>query len=145
MKSFLILAVGIVLALATGCAKPPAQAATSQTSPATRIESIPRADPQKIPDSRNLKNWKNPYLIVRVDGVALFDVPNNEQRLLNPDKLVDTLSELPPNSWPYGRVVAVAENPANSDADKALLRKNRALVAGTLEDLHVLINWVPSS
>ena len=93
-----------------------------------------------------MKDWKNHYLIVRVDGVALLDVSNNEQRILKPDQLVDALAELPGSAWPYGRVVAVAENAVSgSDADKAQLRRNRALVAGTLESLQVLINWVPSA
>jgi hypothetical protein len=41
----------------------------------------------------------------------------------------------------------VAESAAAglSEADKAQLRRNRALVAGTLESLHVIINWVPSA
>jgi hypothetical protein len=94
-----------------------------------------------------MKNWKNPYLIVRVDGVGLLDPANNEQKILTPDQLLATLGELPSSAWPYGRVVAVAESaPAgSSDADKAQLRRNRALVAGTLESLNVVINWVPSA
>jgi hypothetical protein len=94
-----------------------------------------------------MKNWKNPYLIVRVDGVGLLDVANNEQKILAPEQLLAALGELPASAWPYGRVVAVAENAAaaSSEADKAQLRRNRALVAGTLESLHVIINWVPSA
>jgi hypothetical protein len=96
---------------------------------------------------RDMKNWKNPYLIVRVDGVGLLDPANNEQRILTPDQLLAALGELPSSAWPYGRVVAVAESaPAgSSEADKAQLRRNRALVAGTLENLHVVINWVPAA
>ena len=95
---------------------------------------------------RDMKNWKNPYLIVRVDGVGLLDSADNEQKLLTPDQLLAALAELPTSAWPYGRVVAVAESaPAgSSEADKAQLRRNRALVAGTLENLQVVINWVPS-
>ncbi len=145
MRTAIVLGLAALLAFSAGCGKPPAQAATSQINSATRIESLPAADPQKLPDSRNLKSWKNPYLIVRIDGVALLDVADNEQKLLNPDKLADALAQLPSSSWPYGRAVAVAEQPATSDFDKTLLRKNRALIAGTLEGLHVLINWVPSS
>lgn len=92
-----------------------------------------------------MKAWRNPYLIVRVDGVGLLDVSNNEQQIVDPDKLPAALAKLPGSAWPYGRVVAVQEiSAAASEDDKAKLRKNRALVAGTLEGMQVLINWVPS-
>ncbi len=93
-----------------------------------------------------MKAWRNPYLIVRVDGVGLLDVSNNEQQIVDPDKLSAALARLPVSAWPYGRVVAIQEiAAASSDEDKARLRKNRALVAGTLESMQVLINWVPST
>ena len=50
-----------------------------------------------------------------------------------------------PAADPYGRVVAVQENSVSSEPERVLIRRNRAIVAGTLEGLHVLINWVPSS
>jgi hypothetical protein len=95
---------------------------------------------------RDMKSWRNPYLIVRADGVGLLDVGNNEQQRIDPDKLSDALARLPVSAWPYGRVVAIQEiSAAGSDEDKAKLRKNRALVAGALESMQVLINWVPSA
>jgi hypothetical protein len=93
-----------------------------------------------------MKAWRNPYLIVRVDGVALLDATNNEQQIVDPDKLAEALARLPASAWPYGRVVAIQEiGAAGSDEDRAKLRKNRALAAGALESMHVLINWVPSA
>jgi len=93
-----------------------------------------------------MKAWRNPYLIVRLDGVGLLDVSNNEQQIVDPDKLPEALAKLPASAWPYGRVVAIQEISANaSDQDHATLRKNRALVAGSLESMKVDINWVPSS
>ncbi|HXM60338.1 MAG TPA: hypothetical protein VN950_05745 [Terriglobales bacterium] len=130
------------------CAKPPsvpAQAAAS-VSPEARIQQIPPADPQRYAALKDMKAWRNPYLIVRLDGVGLLDVSNNEQQIVDPDKLPEALAKLPASAWPYGRVVAIQEISANaSDQDHATLRKNRALVAGSLESLHVEINWVPSS
>lgn len=135
------------IALLVSCSRPSQlpQQLTSQTNPKLRIESLPLPDPQKFHDVRNMKDWKNPYLIVRVDGVALLDAADNEQRLLNPDRLTEELAQLPASAWPYGRIVAVAEAPASgSEDDKARQRKNRAVVAGTLESMHVQIEWVPS-
>jgi len=40
----------------------------------------------------------------------------------------------------------VTENGVRGSADDDVkIRTNRAIVAGTLESMHVLINWVPSA
>jgi len=146
MKFCQLLFVGLIGSALTSCsssAKPPETAA--QADPVARIESLPPANAQQIARVGDMKNWKNPYLIVRVDGIALLDLADNEQQILTADKVVDALGALPTSAWPYGRVVAVAENPTGSEADKALVRKNRAVLAGALENLHVIIKWVPSN
>ena len=95
---------------------------------------------------RDMKDWRNPYLIIRPDGVGLLDPANNEQRLLKTDELVDRLAALPATAWPYGRVVVVTESPLTSSEDQRVaIRRNKGIVAGTLESLHILINWVPSA
>lgn len=134
------------LALLASCAKPPGSPEdTGAASPQARIQKIPSADPQKYVGMRDMKAWRNPYLIVRLDGVGLLDVSNNEQQIVDPDKLSAALAKLPGSAWPYGRIVAIQEiSTTASEDDKAKLRKNRALVAGTLESMQVLINWVPS-
>jgi hypothetical protein len=135
----------VSLAPLVSCAKPPAAPEETAISPEIRIQQIPPADPQKYAGMRDMKAWRNPYLIVKVDGVGLLDVSNNEQQIVDPDKLSEALAKLPSSAWPYGRVVAIQEiGAASSDEDKARLRKNRALVAGALESMQVLINWVPS-
>jgi hypothetical protein len=148
MKCRPLIPLAISLAVLAACSgSRPSGSATSQVNPLLRIEALPPADAHKVSAVRDMKNWKNPYLIVRVDGVGLLDSANNEQKILTPDQLLAALAELPTSAWPYGRVVAVAENAAagSSEADKAQLRRNRALVAGTLENLHVVINWVPAA
>jgi hypothetical protein len=134
-----------IVAVLAYCAKPPRAPEEAAESPEARIQQIPPADPQKYTGLRDLKAWRNPYLIVRADGVGLLDVSNNEQQIVNPDKLSEALARLPASAWPYGRVVAIQEIDAGISAeDKIKIRKNRALVAGTLESMQVLINWVPS-
>jgi hypothetical protein len=147
MKCLPLIALGISLAVVAGCAGSKSSgSSTSQVNPVLRIEALPPADNQKVSAVREMKNWKNPYLIVRTDGVGLLDPANNEQKILTPDQLVEALAQLPTSAWPYGRVVAVAESAATGslESERAQLRRNRALVAGTLESLHVTINWVPS-
>jgi hypothetical protein len=148
MRYLLSSVVAASLAMFASCAKPPsapAQAAAS-VSPEARIQQIPPTDPQKYATLKDMKAWRNPYLIVRLDGVGLLDVSNNEQQVVDPDKLADALAKLPASAWPYGRIVAIQEISAKaSDQDRPTLRKNRALVAGSLESMKVDIVWVPST
>ena len=147
MRYLLLSVLAASLVILASCAKPPsAPAQAASVSPEARIQQIPAADPQKYAALKDMKAWRNPYLIVRLDGVGLLDVSNNEQQIVDPDKLPEALAKLPASAWPYGRIVAIQEISANaSDQDHATLRKNRALVAGSLESMKVEINWVPSS
>ena len=141
-------AAAVSIALLASCAKPPrtADEAAAIASPEAQIQQIPPADSGKYTVVRDMKTWRNPYLIVRVDGVGLLDISNNEQQIIDPDKLPEALAKLPTSAWPYGRVVAIQEiSAASSEEDRAKLRKNRALAAGALESMKVLINWVPSA
>lgn len=109
---------------------------------ATQLQSIPAAQPDKLKD---VKGWSNPYLIVRTDGVALLDMTNQEEKVYKPQELPQVLAALPASSWPLGRVVAVTIRPADdSEQRRAQLRENRALVAGTLQQLKIYVNWINS-
>lgn len=94
-----------------------------------------------------MKGWRNPYLIVHAEKIGLFDAANSEEHLLKPDELLEALANLPPSAWPYGRVVAAQEQePRNSsDEERAAIRRNRGILAGTLAEEKIVINWVPSA
>lgn len=94
---------------------------------------------------RDMKNWRNPYLIVRTDGVALLDVADNAEIRLKPAELLPALAALPASNWPYGRVVAATENTGASEQERVEIRRNRGIVGGMLEGAHVAIKWVPSA
>lgn len=137
----------LAMMASTACSRNngPAPAALEAAASA-RIQAIPVPEAGKFRDARVTKSWRNPYLIVKPDGVALLDVANNEEHIMHPDELTQKLAQLPPSAWPYGRIVAVTEAAANhSDHDKAEIRKNKAIVAGTLEGMHVVINWIPAA
>ena len=130
-------------ALAIGCSPKPQS--PPSPSPAAVLESIPAVDPAHYQLNRDAKNWQNPYLVVRPDGIGLVDLKNSEILILKPEQVPDALAKLPRSAWPYGRVVAVAENSKNdSEQDHALMRKNRAILAGTLQSLQILIHWIQS-
>lgn len=138
--SVLALAIASIVA----CSRPPQIAEQSQASPEVRLQQIPSADPEKFSGARDSKAWRNPYLMVKKDGIWLVDLDNNEARLVKSEQVLDALAALPASAWPLGRVVAVQEiGNAGSDEDKIALRRNRAILAGTLESAKVLINWLP--
>jgi hypothetical protein len=135
----------MVAGLLTACSRPPAPGpATLEAQAAARLQAIPAATAEKYRTKADLKNWRNPYVIIRVDGLRLLDVGNNEQRLVKPEELLDALAQLPASAWPYGRVVAV-EQPSSGgpEKDAVEIRRLRGLVAGTLDEAKVLIEWIP--
>ena len=106
---------------------------------------IPAADPAQYQHLKDTKNWRNPYLIVRADGVALFDSADSAEIILKPDELLGALAKLPASNWPYGRVVAATETAHSADPEGVAIRRNKGIVGGLLEEAHVAIRWVPAT
>jgi len=93
-----------------------------------------------------MRNWRNPYLVLRTDGVALLDPADSAEILLKPDDLLAALARLPASAWPYGRVVAISETGVrSSEQDGIAIRRNKGIVGGILEGAHIAIDWVPSA
>jgi hypothetical protein len=134
----------ILLGALAACSKP-AQPGPAQASQLATLESIPAPDPTKYPVVRDMVHWQNPYLVVREDGIGLVDLANSEIHLLKPDEVPGRLVSLPSSAWPYGRVVLVAENVPKDPTEqtKADVRKNRALLLGTLKELDVQYRETP--
>src|SRR5215472_215109 len=106
---------------------------------------IPRADPAKYKSVRDAALWKNPFLTITRDG---FDVRFQGGRMFGPlSVLARTLVGLPDSAWPYGRVIAGAENGvrAAGDADDAAIKRNRDEADKILRELGLVIDWWPSA
>ena len=133
----------ILLAALTACEQPSAQ---QQADPQALLQAIPSADSAKYESVRDMKNWRNPYLIVRPDGVALYDTADSAEIILKPNELLPALAKLPSSDWPYGRVVAATENNIRtSDQDGVAIRKNKGIVGGLLQGAHIAVRWVPTA
>jgi hypothetical protein len=144
MRYLRLTAVVMCAAVLACCSKPPRTSEEmAAASPEARLQQIPPADPQKYGQAPGFKEWRNPYLIIRKDGVALLDTQNSEEHLIKLEDLPQTLAQLPRSAWPYGRVVAVIEPGVRASGDDALIRKNRGIVLGTLESMHVLVSIGP--
>lgn len=140
----LIVVALVFLVLLAACSKPRQPEAAEEQRP-TDLERIPAADSSKYPTLSNMKDWQNPYLVVRDDGIGLVDLSNREIRVLKPEEVPAELVSLPSSAWPYGRVVLVTQAvPKNaSDQTKEELRKNRGLLLGTLKQLDVEVRESP--
>ncbi len=135
----LLIAAALPLAACTRPAAPP-------PDPAVRLQSVAAADPAKYP--KGSQPWSNPYLILRPNEIALMSsAAPNEEQILKPGEVLNTLSQLPASAWPYGRAVAILvdEKPSAPEPDKVSLRRVRGIVAGDLAGAHVAIHWVPAS
>ena len=114
--------------------------------PAAVLQAIPPADAAQFERVRDMKSWRNPYLIIRTDDVALLDSGDSAEIILKTDEVLSALSRLPASDWPYGRVVAAAENGVRaSEQDRVAIRRNKGIVGGMLQGAHVAVKWVPGA
>jgi len=120
------------------------QGAAPAPDPSAALQVIPSADAAQYDHISDMKNWRNPYLIVGADGVALLDAADNAEIRLKPDDLLAALARLPASNWPYGRVVAVTES-RTSEQDGVAVRRNKRIVGGVLEGAHIAVRWVPAT
>lgn len=146
-RTLVPLVIFLMLAPLVACSKPleTASSAATEAPKTTGLESIPPADPSKYPPFRDMSGWKNPYFVVRDDGIGFVDFSNHEVHILKPEEVPAELVSLPSSAWPYGRVVLVTEAAPriSSDHAKAEVRKNRGLLAGTLKEMDVQIREAP--
>jgi hypothetical protein len=137
----------LALQLLVGCTKATNTASSAESAAAkeTGLESIPAPDPAKFPKYDHMGDWKNPYFVVRDDGIGMVDLSNHEVHILTPEQVPAELASLGAAAWPYGRVVLVTQAMPKdaSDQTKAEIRKNRGLLAGTLKELDVQMKEFP--
>jgi hypothetical protein len=132
----------LLLSLTIACSSQPAN---RPPSPEVILQAIPAGDPAQYERVSNMKQWRNPYLIVRTDGVALYDSADSAEIILKPDEVLTALARLPASYWPYGRVVAATETAVRtSEQDGVAIRRNKGIVGGMLEGAQVAIKWVPA-
>ena len=106
---------------------------------------IPKPDPKKYHSVQDAKGWKNPYLIVRRDGIEIVGMAPVGQAI-SVESVPGTLEKLPDSAWPYGLVVAVQDMGILSrEKDPALIEANRAKLLNLLKELGVAVDRWPSA
>jgi len=135
LKTRLLLGLSLVAAPHMGCA---------QTSRSLQVR-IPRPDPQKYRSVRDAKDWKNPYLIVRRDGIEILGM-TPVGRAIAVESVPGMLERLPDSAWPYGLVVAVQDiGIVSGGADLANIEANRTKLLNLLKRLGVAVDRWPSA
>jgi len=106
---------------------------------------IPDADPKKYQGIHDGKDWKNPCLLVRTDGVVVSGATSDGNPI--PVKAVaEALESLPDSAWPYGRVVAVEDDSVGaSEPERSRIEANRILLEPFLGELGVIVGSRPSA
>jgi hypothetical protein len=117
-----------------------------QLQPANSLrERIPDADPKKYQGIHDGKDWRNPCLIVRADGVVISGV-NNDRNPIPVKAVAEALEDLPDSAWPYGSVVAVQDHRiAALDPERSRIEANQMLLEPLLGELGVIAGFRPSA
>jgi hypothetical protein len=119
------------------------QAAPPAPDPQAILQGIPAADSAKYEHIQDMKQWRNPYLIVGAQGVVLYDAADNTEITVKPDELLSALARLPASKWPYGRVVAVRQTGGSAtEQDRIAIRRNKGIVGGLLKGANIEVDWV---
>jgi len=97
----------------------------------------------KFESVRDAKDWKNPFLLLQLDG-SITIITNGAKRTNVPsDRLQQFLVALPASAWPYGRIVAVAPpsvrsaDPNEFGRDEKTLHNTEKLLQEVLRTLSV--------
>lgn len=107
---------------------------------------IPPADPSKYRSVVDARDWQNPYLVVRANGIDALPIsPATESPTMAPADVVAYLEKLPSIAWPYGLVVAVSENGVRAPGDDSSIRRNREELVRLLEAAGVKVELWPSA
>jgi hypothetical protein len=146
-------------------AREQAQAAAKKIDAARQdLDQIPPPAKSRYMSIHTVESWDNPFLIVGGANLTLRIVypdlthssalPSN---MLKPAKarrqeleirlndLPDALGALPSEEWPYGRVIAVEEDPAETRANRLQVRRNVEATMQLLNNLGVVIYEWPSN
>jgi hypothetical protein len=106
---------------------------------------IPKPDPKKYDTVQDAKGWKNPYLIVRRDGIEIVGMTPVGQAIAV-ESVPGTLEKLPDSAWPYGLVVAVQDiGILSAKTDPVRIEANRTKLLNLLKELGIVVDRWPSA
>jgi len=129
-----------------------------------QLETVPLPSKNTYMAIHTRQSWANPFLTVSKSTVNLSMLyPDNGpvnspgSDLLRPiaarrrvldlrlSDLPEALAALPGNTWPYGRVIAVEEDPSAPREDRRQVRRNVEATMQVLNDLGVVVYEWPAN
>jgi hypothetical protein len=138
-------------------------AAQAQDADRQDLASIPLPSKTVYMAIHTRQSWSNPFLIVSKSSVNLsmlyppigppspgdsvLRLTAARRRVLDLrlSDLPEALTALPSEAWPYGRVIAVEEDPSAPRSDGPAVRRNVEATMQMLSDLGVVVyEWQPS-
>ena len=107
-------------------------------------EAIKAADPAAYRSVQGGKDWKNPKVLVKPDGIEVLS--QGTSHTVSPSELRRVLIDLPIEAWPYGRVVGVQRPSISSGAvgEPEAIEANLKVVRDVLAALNVDFNGWPA-
>jgi hypothetical protein len=129
----------------------------------TALEQVPLPTKSLYIDIHDPSAWNNPFLSIGSStvtlrillpdsnpsqagkGTLLRPVAARRQELeLRPTDLDKAVVAIPAGSWPYGRVIAIAESSSAAPKDRAMIRRNVEAAIKQLNDLGIVVEEWPS-
>jgi hypothetical protein len=133
----------------------------AETAYSQDLDQIPPPAKSRYMQIRRLRSWSNPFLIIRTHTVSLrvstSSAPAAPATMLRPRAtkwrtvqlqladLPEALAALPEASWPYGRVIAVEDDPAAPRRQRVQVRRNEEATLKVLNDMGVVVYEWPGN
>src|SRR4030095_3656114 len=116
----------------------------TQTSPSLQ-KRIPKPDPKKYHAIQDGKDWANPKLVIRPEGIEIIGV-TPAGRAVQVESVPSVLEEWPDSASPYGLVVAAWEvGVISSSQDLPLIKANGTKLLKLLKARGILVDLWPSA
>jgi hypothetical protein len=138
-------------------------AAQERATDSEQLSQIPPPAKSRYMAIHTRESWGNPFLIVGKKTVTLrIMYPEGPQGAIAPGQMMhpsgarkrelalrlsdlpEALTALPEDSWPYGRVIALEEDPIAPRADRIQVRRNVETTIQVLNDLGVVVYEWPA-
>ena len=136
--------------------------ATERDNQRAQLAAIPLPTKSLYVDIHEPSAWVNPFISVGPDMISLRilladantssigegtmlrpTAARRQEVQLRPADLAAAVTAIPPSAWRYGRVIAVAEEPANGK-DRPKVRRNVETAIQQLNDLGIVVEEWPS-
>jgi hypothetical protein len=105
---------------------------------------IPKPNPKKYHAVEVATDWKNPYLVVRRDGIEIIGMMAVGHSI-PVDCVPGILKELPDSAWPYGLVLAIQDIGIRAPGDTPRIEANRKGLLALLKKLGIAVDRWPSA